>query len=181
MFMGNSIWSWCWKCRCIIKLTIILIFSLPLWKRESKEENESSITSKSFTLSEIIRISGSKEVMITFFCYCALEQTTGLWASSYLTLNKGMSIEKAASFASMFYVGITIGRVISGFITMKLNDSQMICGVQMASAYIGTLVMPPIFGFMAEDISIALYPMYLFILLCIMSFMYKLLLQKKSW
>jgi len=119
--------------------------------------------------------------MITFFCYCALEQTTGLWASSYLTLNKGMSIEKAASFASMFYVGITIWRVISGFITMKLNDSQMICGVQMASAYIGTLVMPPIFGFMAEDISIALYPMYLFILLCIMSFMYKLLLQKKSW
>lgn len=64
--------------------------------------------------------------MITFFCYCALEQTTGLWASSYLVLRKGLAPETAASFASMFFIGITAGRAFSGFLTMKLNDTQMI-------------------------------------------------------
>ena len=58
--------------------------------------------------------------------FCAIEQTAGLWASSYLNLYKGIPIETAASFASMFYIGITVGRAISGFITMKLSDIKMI-------------------------------------------------------
>ena len=74
---------------------------------------------------------GAKEIMITFFCYCALEQTAGLWASSYLVLHTGIDSETAAGFASLFYIGITVGRAISGFITMKLNDTQMIRMGQM--------------------------------------------------
>lgn len=61
-----------------------------------------------------------------FFCYCALEQTAGLWGSSYLVLKYGLNAEIAASYGSMFFIGITVGRAISGFITMKLNDNQMI-------------------------------------------------------
>ncbi|MDU5819721.1 MAG: MFS transporter, partial [Clostridium butyricum] len=205
-----------------IVLTIILIFSLPLWKNRAEEKNADDVNAKTLTLKEIIKISGAKEIMITFFCYCALEQTTGLWASSYLTLHKGISADKAASFASMFFIGITIGRAFSGFITMKLSDSKMIrlgqgvaaigiitlmlpfgeyisliglimiglgcapiypciihstpeyfgadksqaiIGVQMASAYIGTLLMPPIFGLIAEYINVSLYPVYLFIVM----------------
>lgn len=218
-----------------IVLTIILIFSLPLWKNRTEEKNENSVNAKTLTLKEIIKISGAKEIMITFFCYCALEQTTGLWASSYLTLHKGISADKAASFASMFFIGITIGRAFSGFITMKLSDSKMIrfgqgvaaigiitlmlpfgeyisliglimiglgcapiypciihstpeyfgadksqaiIGVQMASAYIGTLLMPPIFGLIAEYINVSLYPVYLFIVMIFMVFMHEALLQK---
>ena len=219
-----------------IVLTIILIFSLPLWKNRTEEKNENSVNAKTLTLKEIIKISGAKEIMITFFCYCALEQTTGLWASSYLTLHKGISADKAASFASMFFIGITIGRAFSGFITMKLSDSKMIrfgqgvaaigiitlmlpfgeyisliglimiglgcapiypciihstpeyfgadksqaiIGVQMASAYIGTLLMPPIFGLIAEYINVSLYPVYLFIVMIFMVFMHEALLRKK--
>lgn len=75
---------------------------------------------------DFVIISGAKEVMVTFFCYCAVEQTAGLWASSYLVLHRGLSEDIAASFASLFFVGITIGRALGGFLTLKLNDTQMI-------------------------------------------------------
>lgn len=83
--------------------------------------------------------------MVCFFCYCALEQTAGLWASSYLSVYKGVSAETAATFASMFYIGITIGRALSGFVTMKLNDVQMIRLGQVLIA-VGILIMFLPFG-----------------------------------
>ena len=64
--------------------------------------------------------------MITFFAYSAVEQTAALWSGSYLALGRGLSDEAAAGFAALFFVGITVGRAISGFVTMKLNDRQMI-------------------------------------------------------
>lgn len=110
-----------------IVLTVILFISLPLWKQRKTEANEESGEKrKLMSLKEVLRIRGAKEVLICFFCYCSIEQTAGLWASSYLNLYKGIPIETAASFASMFYIGITVGRAISGFITMKLDDVKMI-------------------------------------------------------
>lgn len=222
-----------------IILTAVLIFSLPLWKKHSNTiiDNGDNITSKPLSFKEIIKIPGAKEVMLCFFCYCALEQTTGLWASSYLTLYKGISADTAASFAGMFFIGITIGRALSGFITMKLNDMQMIkmgqliiglgiitlllplgkfvsligliliglgcapiypciihstpshfgadksqaiIGVQMASAYVGTCIMPPIFGLIANHITVSLFPIYLLIILIFMIVMYVLLNKKTN-
>lgn len=210
-------------------LTLILVFSIPLWKRQSDSSNEEG-HNRPLTLLEIVRIKGAKEVMIAFFCYCALEQTAGLWASSYLVLKNGMNAEMAARYASLFYVGITAGRAVSGFVTYKLNDTQMIrlgqgiilagiiamllpfgnaatmtgliliglgcapiypciihstpahfgadksqaiIGVQMASAYIGILLMPLFFGVLAEHISVSLLPLFLFIILIFMAVMYE--------
>ena len=173
--------------------------------------------------------------MITFFCYCALEQTTGLWASSYLVIRRGLTAETAAGFASLFFIGITVGRAFSGFLTIKLNDTQMIrlgegfmlsgivflflpfgsisallglilvglgcapvypsiihstpghfgadrsqamIGVQMASAYVGTCFMPPIFGFIANHVSVSLFPAYLLAILVLMGAMYEKMLSK---
>ncbi len=217
-----------------IVLTAILFFSLSLWKKND-EENKEKISTKVLSLKEIIKIPGAREIMICFFCYCALEATTGLWASSYLNIYKGVDIKTAASFGSLFYIGITVGRAISGFITMKLNDNQMIVlgesliligiilmiipavnivsligfiiiglgcapiypsiihstpsnfgaensqaiiGVQMASAYIGTLAMPPLFGYIANHISISLLPFYLILILALMFIMHKLMIRK---
>lgn len=220
-----------------IILTMILIFSLPLWKNRPEiiDDNGQEVSAKALSLREVIRIPGAKEIMICFFCYCALEQTAGLWASSYLSLYKGVSAETAATFASMFYIGITVGRALSGFVTMKLNDVQMIrlgqvliavgilimflpfgqtlslvgliviglgcapiypciihstpthfgadksqaiIGIQMASAYVGTLLMPPVFGLIANHITVALLPVYLFIILILMFVMHEALTKK---
>ena len=107
-----------------IILTAILVFSLPLWKGrgEEKKENEAAPLS----LRQIIGIPGAKSVMVCFFCYCALEQTTGLWASTFLVLRWNVSAEQAATLAGLFFIGITTGRAISGFATFKFNDSQMV-------------------------------------------------------
>ena len=223
-----------------IALTIILFISLPLWKKNpsqiSSDGSETTDTNgKALSLKEIFAIPGAKEILITFFCYCALEQTAGLWASSYLALHHGLSEEVAASFASLFFLGITFGRGVSGFITMKLNDtamihlgqgiillgiiaiflpfgdtfaliglilvglgcapiypciihstpanfgaerSQALIGVQMAFAYIGTCLMPPIFGLIANHINISFFPVFLLAILILMFLMHERLLKK---
>lgn len=227
-----------------IVLTAILIFSLPLWKKSDEiflQENSSAKSSeekserKPLSLKEIFKISGAKEICICFFCYSAVEQTSGLWAASFLTLCRNVQPETAATFASLFYFGIMIGRAASGFITFKLNDAQMIrlgetvillgvicvalpfekilslaglvliglgcapiypsiihstpahfgaeksqaiIGVQMASAYIGTSFMPPLFGLIANHISIALFPAFLALALILMAAMYRALERK---
>lgn len=215
-------------------LTAVLIFSLPLWKGRTGTDG-SAATGKALSLREVLSISGAKEVMLCFFCYCALEQTAGLWASSYLSLHKGIAPETAAGFASMFFIGITIGRAASGFVTMKLNDTQMIrlglgiigvgigamllplgaevslvgliliglgcapiypcvihstpehfgadksqaiIGVQMASAYCGICLMPPLFGLIANHITVSLLPAYLLAILALMVLMHERLLVK---
>lgn len=217
-------------------LTAVLLFSLPLWKNRNNgvsEHCQDGNEAAPLTLVEIVRIPGAKSVMITFFCYCALEQTTGLWASSYLVMQSGMSTGAAAKCASLFFLGITGGRAASGFLTIKLNDtrmirlgqmiiaagvfamliplgeasamagliliglgcapiypcvihstptlfgadkSQAIIGVQMASAYVGTCVMPPIFGLIANHISVSLFPVYLLVILSLMVCMHEKLI-----
>ena len=222
-------------------LTAVLVFSIPVWKKAFAAETtpvgnaDTKNSSKPLTLPQIVAIPGAKEVMLTFFCYCSLEATTGLWAASYLVLHGGLAAETAAAFASLYYLGITLGRAVSGFITFKLDDvamvrlgytimgiglacvllplgtpltlaglvllgvgsgpvypclihstpvhfgadrSQAIIGVQMAAAYTGTCLMPPLFGLLANHISVSLYPFYLLVLLVLMILMHEQL-QKR--
>lgn len=236
---GGKTWNSGYRVITMIQvvLTMILVFSLPLWKGRPmvSDETGEKVQAKALSLKEVVQITGVKEILICFFCYCALEQTTGLWASSYLTLYKGVPAETAASFASMFFIGITIGRAISGFITMKLNDVQMIrlgqtiiglgiltlilplganaalvgfvviglgcapiypciihstpahfgadksqaiIGIQMASAYMGSCLMPPVFGLIANHIAVALLPVYLLVILILMIVMHELLIKR---
>ena len=219
-----------------IVLSLILFLSLPLWKQNEKtEENENGKDTGPISLFEVLRIPGSKEIMMSFLAYCAIEQTAGLWASSYLNLFKGIPAETAASYAGMFFIGITLGRAASGFLTMKFNDRQMvrmgqalialgilvmllplgntlslagliiiglgcapiypclihstpahfgaersqaIIGMQMASAYVGTCLMPPLFGQIAQHVSIALLPWYLAGFLVILVWMHERLYRK---
>lgn len=204
-------------------LTIVLFLTLSLWKQSNEKELR---TKHSLRVIDVLKIPGVKEMILTFFCYCALEQTAGLWIASWLVKGKGVAAVTAAQVASFYYIGITVGRAISGFITFKLNDKQMVqlgtgiivigllcilqpwdltitlvglvviglgcapiypslihatpdlfgveqsqsvIGVQMASAYIGTSIMPPFFGFLANLFGIGLFPFYLIaITLCMM-------------
>lgn len=221
-------------------LTVILFISLPLWNNRTAHKLQKSIQiskeySKTLSFAEVLRIPGAKNILIMFFCYCAIEQTAGLWASSYMVLYGSVSRVVAAGWASLFYVGITAGRFISGFLTMRFNDenmirlgqlvmilgilvlllplpnhialvagfviiglgcapiypcvihstphyfgadkSQAIVGMQMASAYIGSMFMPAIFGFIGQNVSMSLLSAYLIILLSIMAFMHMQLLR----
>ena len=122
-------------------LTIVLFAALPLWKI-NQEKNEESITEKKEPkkLKEMFKIKGVAFVLIAFFCYCAVEQTTGLWASSYFVINRGLSNHTAASFVGLFYIGITGGRFLSGFIADKFGDKKMIrlgiCGILIGVVFL---------------------------------------------
>ncbi|MCL2219573.1 MAG: MFS transporter [Chitinispirillia bacterium] len=229
---GGNGWNDGYRMVAIVQivLTAILFFSLPLWKRQKAGTQDGGHgRSPTMNLSQIIKINGVKFILPAFFGYCALESTAGLWASSFLVLQRGISPETAAAYAAFFYMGITGGRFLSGFISDKIGDrnmirigiavmtigifavwlpgtpgwlclngliiiglgcapvypaiihatptnfgkenSQAIVGVQMASAYTGSTLMPPLFGIIAGNISIALYPAFLLGLAGLMLFM----------
>ncbi|MBE6922963.1 MAG: MFS transporter [Ruminococcaceae bacterium] len=210
-------------------LTAVLLLSLPLWKtRKQEASGENGAPRAPLSLKQILAIPGAKEVLIAFFCYCAAEQTAILWGSTYLVRHCGMAEDVAAGFASLFLIGMTIGRFFNGFLTYKLSDkalirlgqgimllgvavmllpfgtvgamagllliglgcapiypcvihstpdhfgeenSQAIIGVQMAAAYTGVSLMPPLFGILANHISVSLLPLYVGGITVLMIFM----------
>lgn len=219
-------------------LSAVLLVSLPLWrKRQDGQDDPKSHKAQPLSLRQVAAIPGATEIILTFFCYCAVEQTANLWASSYLVLYHGLSAEAAAGLDSLFFTGITAGRFLSGFLTLKLSDIQMIrlgqrgiaagifmlalpfgktsallglgliglgcapvypsiihatpahfgqdksqamIGVQMAAAYAGTCLMPPLFGLVANHITVALMPLYLAALLLVMIVMHEKMLAKTA-
>lgn len=208
-----------------VVLVICLIFSLPLWEKFEFNTNKDEDSKKDTKLGTLLKIPGAKPALLSFFCYCAAELTTGLWASSYLVVSKGISTEKAAKWVSFFYLGITIGRFLSGFLAMYFNNKKMIrigqviciCGVilliipfsgyfqlagliliglgcapiypamlhetpnrfgkeisqgimgiQMATAYVGSTFMPPLFGILAKATTFNLLPYFILTLVVLM-------------
>ena len=202
-----------------IALSAALFISLPLWKLHKSDGAEpEKVNQGSVGVIGALRLRGVKAILLAFFCYCSLEATAGLWASSYLVEHKGVSAETAAMLASMFYLGITFGRFICGFVADRVGDkrmvrlgcfviilgialiaipvkssypaivgliiiglgaapiypslihstpdnfgkenSQAIIGIQMASAYVGILIAPAVFGGIAET-NIAFYPFFM--------------------
>ncbi len=218
-----------------IALSFVLFVSIPLWKKRSTVDSGTGERAKALRLREIFALPGAKELLVAFFCYCAAEQPTMLWRRTYLGGPLGMGEEEAAGLAGLFFIGITLGRAANGFLTYKLNDtnlirigqgiivagvvlmalplgkygavaglllaglgcapiypciihstpehfgaenSQAIIGVQMAAAYVGNLVMPPLFGVLANHVSVSLMPAYLGIITLVMIIMCEKLNRK---
>lgn len=128
-----------------IVLTGILIFSLPLWKKNDTISQDENSKSKSLSMKELLKIQGAKPALIAFFCYCALESTAGLWGSSYLVMEKGISAQVAAKWISLFYFGITFGRFLNGFAAMKLSNKNLV-RIGQGVAALGVIVLLLPFG-----------------------------------
>lgn len=209
-----------------LAIAILLLVTLPIWRVNGSADEESK---KSVGLIGALKIKGVPFLLIGFFAYCAAEATAMQWASTYFVEAKGIPANQAAGFAALFYIGITVGRFICGFITDKLGDRKMILigtgilvcgiialmlpvesykaafiafiviglgcapiypciihatpdnfgaensgaiiGIQMASAYVGSTFIPPIFGLLGNKISFSIMPIFLllfFILMIIM-------------
>lgn len=219
-----------------VVLTAIIVLSLPLWRKRPgvSGAEEGAAPAKAIPLTKLVMMPGAREVILTFFCYCALESTAGLWASSFLVLHHGVTAEVAAACASLFYIGITVGRAVNGFLTIKFSDTQLVraslaamgagvlvlllplgayaamaglvlfglgcapvypciihatparfgaeksqafIGVQMASAYLGTTLMPPIFGLIGNRLGMGWFPIFLLVVLALMIAMHERLVR----
>lgn len=114
-------------------LVFVLFITLPLWNKMEKKCNQIDDKEINTKNTNVLRIPGVKLALVSFIFYCATETTTGLWGSSYLVNCKGLSAGEAARWISLFYAGITVGRLLSGFLTMKFNNvilirlGQVIC------------------------------------------------------
>ncbi len=109
-----------------IALTIVLVLSLPLWKKKGDLKEREILSSEPVKYKEIVKLPGAWQVLLAFFCYCSLEQLAGLWGASYMIYAKGINEETAAALIALYFAGITLGRVLSGFLTMKFSDRQLI-------------------------------------------------------
>lgn len=214
-------------------LAVVMFLSLPLWsKTTSANDNRKSA---GISLGKTLQIPGAKAILVAFFSYCAIEAVIFLWSASYMVLHHGLTEETAASYVALFFLGMTVGRAINGFLTMRWSDSvlirsgcvilfigilllmlpdipfmipvaltliglgcapiypcvihstpvifgednsQAMIGMQMASAYLGTLLMPPVFGILANYIHIGLFPLFLLLLASMTTGFYLLLLRR---
>ena len=120
-----------------VLLTAVFMVSTPKWKSSAEE---TITTEKSLSLRQILSIPGVLEAVLIFLCYGAIEAIAGHWSSSYMVLHLGLAEERAASLAAMFYLGITAGRGVSGFITLRFNDRQM-AYMGMMLVFTGLLMM----------------------------------------
>ena len=105
-------------------VSALLFATLNMWKRTDLQQEEHE--AKTLSVLDVLKLPGAKAGMVTFLCYCAVESTLGLWGATYISQVRGVDEATAASFGAMFYIGITAGRAISGFMAMKLLPKQMV-------------------------------------------------------
>ena len=229
--LTSSTWNDGYRIVGYVQLGIaaLLALTLPVWKVNKKQD---VVQQKSIGLIGALKIKGVPLILIGFFAYCAAEATAMQWASTYFVEVKNITEEQAAQFGSLFYIGITVGRFLSGFVSGKIGDRRMIVigaavltlgiiflfiptdvtelslagfviigfgcapiypsiihstpanfgaensgaiiGIQMASAYVGSTFVPPLFGLLGRVLGFSILPAYLLIFVALMLLMTQL-------
>ncbi|MEC0090463.1 MFS transporter [Paenibacillus macquariensis] len=226
---GNNLWRQGYLIVAGVQfiLVVILFVTLPLWDKVAKRSHvinaEAEHEAMNQELDQIAEntkpwnIKGVKLAMLTFLFYCGIEASMGLWGSSFLVNIKDLPAATAAQWVSWFYIGITVGRMITGFITFKMSSrmlirygqlialfgtlllvlpfppilslvgftivglglapifpcmlhetparfgkkkAQSIMGFQMAAAYTGSTLIPPLLGLLATNMNISIFPWF---------------------
>ncbi|MGF9696301.1 MFS transporter [Paenibacillus sp. MABNR03] len=231
---GQNSWRSGYTAVAVIQLilVIVLFITLPLWKRVAARRETAQPVKKDIKTQQemvipvnVLKIRGVTPSLIAFLLYCGVETTVGLWGASYLVGTKEFSADMAAGWISLYYGGITFGRFITGFITLKVHNrllirygqwvtigggfllllplpssfsvagfiliglglapiypgllhetptrfgkenSAKLMGYQMAVAYSGTTLIPPLFGLLATKTSTDSFPIIVIILLVLL-------------
>ncbi|WP_046214601.1 MFS transporter [Paenibacillus wulumuqiensis] len=264
-YMGtDSSWRGGYQAVAMIQfgLVIILLMTLPLWNKVARlqqeararekfsadphanevssaaDESQDTTNSSSKSVTHPLRIRGVSFTLLTFLFYCGAEATVGLWGASFLVGDRGITPETAAGWVSLYFGGITLGRLITGFLTLQIANRKLILigqlvavlggillvlplppillmsgliliglgfapifpgllhetparfgeknsarlmGYQLAAAYIGITILPPLFGLVAAYIQIGLFPAVVLAYIVIMLFSSERVSQKLKY
>ncbi len=220
--LTTSVWNNGYRIVSFIQFGIgfLLLLTIPVWKQNKMQTAEKNAEDQnSIGIVDALKIKGVPFLLLGFLAYCAAEATAMGWASTYLVQVRGVTEERAAAFASLVFIGLTVGRFIGGFIMDRLGDRKMIIlgtviavcgiailflpfeneifaisgfiiiglgyapiypciihatpenfgaensgaiiGIQMASAYVGSTFMPPLYGLLGRLIGFEIMPVYL--------------------
>lgn len=135
--LKNRSWQSGYHLAFIIQLVISIIAfaSLPLWQKNGRLSESSDKKSEKSSFAELIKLPGIKSTWLVFFGSCALEYVGGTWSSSFLVNSRGITVDRAALFVTVYYGGIAFGRFLSGIFSSKLKPQQIIL--------IGTILIIP--------------------------------------
>ncbi len=220
-------------------LVAILLFSKPLWKKlenkntQEQEENAEIAVDTSYKV--LFNLMGLKPMLVVFFCYICIESITGIWVASYLVESRGVVPAVATQWVVLFFGGITGGRFLSGFLSSKFSNNQLVTighsiialgivsiiiptkitlvlgvsliglgcapifpsllhetpnnfgkkysqavmGLQMSSAYVATIVIPPLFGKLAQVTDFSIFPFVIGLILIVKVVLFKMVKSKK--
>ncbi len=208
---------------CIAAITVL---SIPLWKKMAQKE-KSAAKEEQMAVSPLYLAKMRKVRMmwLMFICSCAIECTAGIWGSTFLVEAKGVSPDTAAEIIMFYYMGMAVGRFLSGVLASRLSAWKIIhigtgalfaalvmlflplptfgiaaalflvglgngpifpnlthltpeivgrelsgaaIGSQMAAAYVGIMVFPPLFGILAQNVTPDIFPYYLSLFFAVM-------------
>lgn len=210
-----------------LAIAALTILTLPLWKkvRHSKNGEEEEEAPRVVSFPTLMKMPRVRMACLVFIGYCALEYTCGTWGSTFLVNAKGAPADTAARMVTFYYIGLALGRFLSGVLAGRLHSrqlvkigqtillaaiaslflplpsafcsvslffiglgngpifpnmlhltpelfgkdlSQAVIGAEMATSYVGVLLAPALFGLIAQNITAALFPVYLLVLYALM-------------
>ena len=115
-----------------LSIALIVLSSFPLWKKEEKRfklehrEIETDDLGMKYTITELFKTKGVIPAVLSSFTYSAVEQTAMLWAPTFLVWANGMNESDAATAGGMIFLGITVGRILTGLLSEKAGSSRLI-------------------------------------------------------
>lgn len=210
-----------------LAIAALTALALPLWKKVRHAQNgeEEEETPRVLSFPALMKMPKVRMACLVFIGYCALEYTCGTWGSTFLVNAKGAAADTAARMVTFYYVGLALGRFLSGVLAGRLHSrqlvkigqmillaavvslflplpfafcsvslffiglgngpifpnmlhltpelfgkdlSQAVIGAEMATSYIGVLLAPALFGLIAQNVTAALFPVYLLVLYALM-------------
>lgn len=210
-----------------LAIAALTALALPLWKKVRHAQNgeEAEETPRVLSFPALMKMPKVRMACLVFIGYCALEYTCGTWGSTFLVNAKGAAADTAARMVTFYYVGLALGRFLSGVLAGRLHSrqlvkigqtillaavvslflplpfafcsvslffiglgngpifpnmlhltpelfgkdlSQAVIGAEMATSYIGVLLAPALFGLIAQNVTAALFPVYLLVLYALM-------------
>ena len=143
--LSNSNWQLGYRIIAFVQIGIglILLFTIPIWKTNNSDINKDNHSTKSLGIIDVLKIKGVPSLLLGFFSYCAAESTAMAWSCTYLVEAKHIDEPTAAAFASSFFIGMTVGRFLGGFIMDKLGDKKMILlGISVLAIGIMLMLIP---------------------------------------
>ncbi len=210
-----------------LAIAALTVLALPLWKKVRHAQNgeEEEETPRVLSFPALMKMPKVRMACLVFIGYCALEYTCGTWGSTFLVNAKGAAADTAARMVTFYYIGLALGRFLSGVLAGRLHSrqlvkigqtillaaiaslflplpsafcsvslffiglgngpifpnmlhltpelfgkdlSQAVIGAEMATSYIGVLLAPALFGLIAQNVTAALFPVYLLVLYALM-------------
>ncbi|QQZ61184.1 MFS transporter [Paenibacillus sonchi] len=125
-------------------IALIVLLTLPVWKKANRSlQEDRGNVSKTVSLAYLFRLPSARAAWMTFISSCAIETTAGIWGSTFLVHTKGLSVESAAKYLTLYYIGMTAGRLLSGLLADKLSSWKLIhIGQSILAAALITLMLP---------------------------------------